>query len=125
MTSLTDLYYKGHINTTRNGKTCKYWNTTKYSKEEQNYCRTPPGDPNNAVGPWCYTSNGWDRCNVSVCEGKTIYPNLHRSDVNPQKSEDVLELITPPGISPFTVILKRFTSLLYILLHFTLRLKLC
>ena len=34
MTSLTDLPYKGHINTTIHGNACIYWNTTKYPKEE-------------------------------------------------------------------------------------------
>ena len=42
-----------------------------YHSEEENYCRTPPGDQDNAKGPWCYTtSNGWERCNVPVCKSK-------------------------------------------------------
>ena len=69
-TSTTDLQYNGHINTTRKGYACKYWkDVTVYRTEEQNYCRTPPSDPDNAGGPWCYTSNRWDRCNVPVCGG--------------------------------------------------------
>ena len=70
--STTDLNYKGHINATRNGHTCKYWkDSTRYSTEEKNYCRTPPGDPDNDGGPWCYISRfEWDSCNVPICGGK-------------------------------------------------------
>jgi hypothetical protein len=68
--STTDLHYKGDINTTISGHACKYWNATQYPTEKQNYCRTPSGDTNNDAGPWCYTSNGWDRCNVPICGGK-------------------------------------------------------
>jgi hypothetical protein len=48
------------------------WGKAKaYHNQEQNYCRTPPGDLDNDGGPWCYTSYiDWDRCNVPVCEGK-------------------------------------------------------
>ena len=62
----------GHINSTRNGKACILWGKAKaYHNQEQNYCRTPPGDLDNDGGPWCYTSYiDWDRCNVPVCEGK-------------------------------------------------------
>ena len=69
--STTDLHYKGCINTTRNGHTCKYWkNAPNYSGEDQNYCRTPAYDRDNAGGPWCYISTGWERCNIPVCGGK-------------------------------------------------------
>ena len=72
--SSTDLGYKGHIYTTRNGHTCNYWKDgTRYRTEDENYCRTPNGDNDNAGGPWCYTSGetiGWDRCNIPVCGGK-------------------------------------------------------
>ena len=102
--SIKDLNYKGHINTTRNGHTCRYWKDgTKYRTEENNYCRTPSGAGNNAEGPWCFTSNGWDRCNVAVCGGKYIYPDPHIqkwcvSDVNLQISEDALELVKSRSI---------------------------
>ena len=73
MTPLTALNYTGHINTTINGDTCRYWKYGAYYKdEEQNYCRTPLGDLDNAGGPWCYTDavfRGWDRCKVLVCRG--------------------------------------------------------
>lgn len=70
MTSRTDLQYKGHINTTIKGNACIYWNTTKYPKEELNYCRTPPNDSDNSGGPWCYIAGGWERCSIPVCVGK-------------------------------------------------------
>ena len=71
--STTDRNYKGYINTTKRGYICSYWNTTKYHNEEQNYCRTPSGDPDNDGGPWCYVSDHivyWDRCNIPVCPGE-------------------------------------------------------
>jgi hypothetical protein len=69
--SITDLHYQGNISTTRNGHTCRYWNTTQYPKEGHNYCRTPLADQDSPGGPWCYsTDGGWDRCNVPVCSGK-------------------------------------------------------
>ena len=69
--SETDPRYKGHISTTRNGHKCKDWKYASYHRgEEHNYCRTPGGDTDNAGGPWCYISNGWERCNVPVCGGK-------------------------------------------------------
>jgi hypothetical protein len=72
--SLTDSQYKGHINTTRSGHTCRNWiDAPNYHTEELNYCRTPPGDPDNAGGPWCYISGGektWHRCNIPICGGK-------------------------------------------------------
>ena len=72
--SLTDLHYKGHINTTISGHTCRYWKDVQYySTEEQNYCRTPANEADNDGGPWCYISGGekkWDRCSIPVCGGK-------------------------------------------------------
>lgn len=73
MTSLTALNYTGHIHTTINRHTCIYWKDgTYYKEEEQNYCRTPPGDSDNVGGPWCYTNvvpKRWERCNIPVCRG--------------------------------------------------------
>ncbi|XP_052097093.1 receptor-type tyrosine-protein phosphatase S-like [Mytilus californianus] len=70
--STQDRGYHGQIDITRRGHNCMYWKSaTKYTSEDQNYCRTPEGDSDNAGGPWCYTGltdPRWDRCNIPVCE---------------------------------------------------------
>ncbi|XP_071163472.1 receptor-type tyrosine-protein phosphatase alpha-like isoform X2 [Mytilus edulis] len=73
--------YDGNINITRNGHTCIHWNkAVKYKSQQENYCRTPPGDPYNVNGPWCYfdTKGGRDSCNVPICEGASC-PDLSNS----------------------------------------------
>ncbi|CAC5419701.1 unnamed protein product [Mytilus coruscus] len=70
--SINDLKYNGSISTTRFGNTCLRWENAKnYRGQTENYCRTPPNDADNAGGPWCYISrDGWNRCNIPVCEGR-------------------------------------------------------
>ena len=49
-------------------------NIGKSPEDTKSY--TPGEDTDNGGGPWCYTSDesrGWDRCNIPVCGGKTIY----------------------------------------------------
>lgn len=52
-----------------------HWNNAvKYKSQQENYCRTPAGDPYNVNGPWCYvdTKGGRDSCNIPICEGEIL-----------------------------------------------------
>ncbi|KAI8513402.1 hypothetical protein Bbelb_100410 [Branchiostoma belcheri] len=55
------------------GVTCERWDSDTYYSETypwanlvDNKCRNPDGDPN---GPWCYTSIGFQICDIIPCNG--------------------------------------------------------
>ncbi|XP_078681224.1 uncharacterized protein LOC144916106 [Branchiostoma floridae x Branchiostoma belcheri] len=55
------------------GVTCERWDSDAYYSETypwanlvDNKCRNPDGDPN---GPWCYTSIGFQICDIIPCNG--------------------------------------------------------
>ena len=55
--------YQGELSTTRNGYTCKTWDSN--GLKGHNYCRNPSDN----LGAWCYTTrpgNNWDYCDCNT-----------------------------------------------------------
>jgi hypothetical protein len=90
--------YKGQLNVTINGYTCKAWANHVPRKgwfrkkgafpdgndeDAKNYCRNPDRDKQ---GPWCYTSDSgtdFDYCKVDYC-GDSEHPQISEEPSHPE-----------------------------------------
>ena len=74
--------YRGETSRTRSGKTCQKWTSQHPHKHSQtplkkpdkglgdhNYCR----NPDNELGPWCYTTDPDVRWEYCYCESTGSY----------------------------------------------------
>ncbi|XP_063419779.1 beta-2-glycoprotein 1-like [Mytilus trossulus] len=83
--------YDGKINITRNGHTCIHWDRAiSYRSQQENSCRTPPGDSYSVNGPWCYvdTKGKRDICNVPICDSASCPFLSYRPHLQTQDNKD-------------------------------------
>ena len=71
--STATVDYTGRLSLTKSGKECHFWNGSRYSDQEANFCRSPDHDEN---GVWCYCDDceeDWEYCEVPSCHGSQFY----------------------------------------------------